>query len=60
MCWSVVQIDFSKCTGVSHLSFDGGKYSLVQMHIHSPSEHMVRGTYYRLLYSSRPGKEQFR
>ena len=40
--WFANQIDFSDCSDTSHLSFDGGKYSLLQMHIHSPSEHMVR------------------
>nr|QOY24575.1 carbonic anhydrase alpha type [Saccharina japonica]QOY24576.1 carbonic anhydrase alpha type [Saccharina japonica] len=40
----VWEIDFSECTSTSNLSFDGGKYSLLQMHIHSPSEHMVAGS----------------
>lgn len=42
LVWSVEKIDFSECTDASHLSFDGGQYSLDQMHIHSSSEHMVR------------------
>ena len=39
--WFANQIDFSDCSDTSHLSFDDGSYSLLQMHIHSPSEHMV-------------------
>lgn len=35
------QVNFEKCDDPPHLSFDGKAYSLVQMHIHSPSEHMV-------------------
>ena len=58
--WFANQIDFSDCSDTSHLSFDDGNYSLLQMHIHSPSEHMVsdcscqhmvRGVeYYRCMY----------
>ena len=43
--WFANQIDFSDCSDTSHLSFDGGEYSLLQMHIHSPSEHMVSDCY---------------
>lgn len=42
MYWFVEQVDFSQCKYTSHLSFDGGKYNLEQIHLHSPSEHMVR------------------
>ena len=43
------QVDFSECSDGSLLHFDGGVYSLLQMHIHSPSEHMVRD------FGTRPG-----
>lgn len=36
------QVSFENCDDPPHLSFDGEAYDLVQMHIHSPSEHMVR------------------
>ena len=37
------QVDFEFCDDPPHLTFSGEAYSLTQMHIHSPSEHMVRG-----------------
>ncbi|CAN0273645.1 unnamed protein product, partial [Hapterophycus canaliculatus] len=39
--WSV---DFSGCTDSSSLEFDGDRYELLNVHIHSRSEHEVSGT----------------
>lgn len=35
-------MDFTGCAEAPNLSFDGDHYDLLQIHIHSPSEHMVR------------------
>ncbi|CAN0486436.1 unnamed protein product, partial [Scytosiphon promiscuus] len=35
------QVIFEGCSDTPHLEFTGDTYNLVQVHIHSPSEHMV-------------------
>ena len=36
------QVKFEGCSDKPHLEFKGERYNLLQIHIHSPSEHMVR------------------
>jgi len=35
------QVYFDKCPEEPHLEFKGERYNLLQIHIHSPSEHVV-------------------
>lgn len=35
------QVYFDKCPEEPHLEFKGERYDLLQIHIHSPSEHIV-------------------
>eukprot|EP00904_Undaria_pinnatifida_P010044 jgi/Undpi1/616/HiC_scaffold_10.g04080.m1 len=37
----VWEVKFENCTDTPHLNFKGETYNLAQIHIHSPSEHMI-------------------
>eukprot|EP00904_Undaria_pinnatifida_P010066 jgi/Undpi1/618/HiC_scaffold_10.g04082.m1 len=39
--WEVI---FEECSDTPHLEFKGERYNLLQIHIHSPSEHMIGGS----------------
>lgn len=41
-CVCSIQVFFDGCSEEAHLNFDGERYNLYQIHIHSPSEHAVR------------------
>lgn len=40
----VWEILFGGCSDVPHVEFKGERYNLLQIHIHSPSEHMIGGS----------------